>query len=119
MFPLLNTTIHVPVDDSQVSGGKVSRRSFIRKNKENKAVEPEKVQKIEEITTPENKATEGVQEKVEEKVTPPTDSTTQSSVQPLLMAEVVNITHEKFRQTEEIKVITKYIYLVIHKYIAK
>lgn len=101
-FPLLNATIHVPVDDS-VSGGKPSRRLLIRKKTENKVPEP--VQKIEESSTPENKVTEGVQEKVEEKITPPTDTTAQTGTpQPILMVEVVNITHEKFKQTEEIKV---------------
>lgn len=102
-FPLLNTTIRVPVDDS-VSGGKPSRRSVIRKKIENKVPEVEKVQqKVEEILTPESKVPpQGTQEKVDEKVTPQT--ATQGSNQPLLMAEVVNITHEKFRQTEEIKV---------------
>lgn len=99
-FPLLNATIHVPVDDS-VSGSKPSRRSLIRKKIENKVPEP--VQKIEESSTLENKVTEGVQGKVEEKITPPTDATAQTGT-PLLMVEVVNITHEKFRQTEEIKV---------------
>ncbi|CAL7945332.1 unnamed protein product [Xylocopa violacea] len=38
---------------------------------------------------------------------PGTHSDTQTSTQPLLMAEVVNITHEKFRQTEEIKALTQ------------
>lgn len=69
---------------------------------------PESVQKIEESSTPENKVTEGVQEKVEEKITPPTDTTAQTGTpQPILMVEVVNITHEKFRQTEEIKALTQ------------
>lgn len=102
-FPLLNATIHVPVDDS-ISGGKPSRRSLIRKKTENKVPEQDKIQKIEEINISENKMTEGLQEKVEEKINPPTDSTAQTNTQPLLMVEVVNITHEKFRQTEEIKV---------------
>ena len=97
-----NLTIHVPVDDS-VSGGKASRRSLIRKKTENKI--PELVQKIEEVDTSENKIIEGAQEKVEEKVNLSTDSTAQTgNPQALLMVEVVNITHEKFRQTEEIKV---------------
>ncbi|XP_012241044.1 lon protease homolog, mitochondrial isoform X1 [Bombus impatiens] len=104
-FPLLNATIHVPVDDS-VSGSKPSRRLLIRKKNENKVPEP--VQKIEESSTPENKVTKGVQEKVEEKITPPTDASAQTGTpQPLLMVEVVNITHEKFRQTEEIKALTQ------------
>lgn len=107
-FPLLNATIHVPVDDS-ISGGKPSRRSLIRKKTENKVPEQDKLQKIEEINISENKITEGIQEKVEEKLNPPNppDSTAQTNTQPLLMVEVVNITHEKFRQTEEIKALTQ------------
>jgi hypothetical protein len=34
----------------------------------------------------------------------PLDSKSQSNAQPILMVEVVNVTHEKFKQTEEIKV---------------
>lgn len=84
-------------------GGKANRRSLIRKKTENKI--PELIQKIEEVNISENKIIEGAQEKVEEKINPSTDSTTQTgNPQPLLMVEVVNITHEKFRQTEEIKV---------------
>ncbi|XP_017885289.1 lon protease homolog, mitochondrial isoform X2 [Ceratina calcarata] len=111
-----------PQQDDSVSGGKTSRRALIRKKLENKIPEPERVQKIEEIP-PENKVPEEAQERPEERpnppvnplatpsvnpsVNPPTDSTTQSSTQPLLMVEVVNITHEKFRQTEEIKALTQ------------
>ncbi|KOX77752.1 hypothetical protein WN51_10541 [Melipona quadrifasciata] len=95
--------------DDSVSGGKASRRSLIRKKTENKI--PELVQKIEEINTSENKIIEGTQEKVEEKINPSTDSTDSTvqtgNSQPLLMVEVVNITHEKFRQTEEIKALTQ------------
>ncbi|KOC66312.1 Lon protease-like protein, mitochondrial [Habropoda laboriosa] len=107
-FPLLNTTIRVPIDDS-VSGGKPSRRSLIRKKMENKVPEPEKVQKIEETNPPESKVAEEAQEKVapvKEKVTQ-TESAPQPTSQPLLMVEVVNVTHEKFRQTEEIKALTQ------------
>lgn len=93
-FPLLNTTITVPVDDT-VTSGKISRRS-LRKKAENKAVEQ---------TT----KTEKVSETSSTEVKPPADSTTQSTTQsngqPILMVEVVNVTHEKFKQTEEIKVI--------------
>ncbi|XP_043529380.1 lon protease homolog, mitochondrial isoform X1 [Frieseomelitta varia] len=92
--------------DDPVSGGKASRRSLIRKKTENKI--PELVQKIEEVNTSENKIIEGAQEKVEEKVNLSTDSTAQTgNPQALLMVEVVNITHEKFRQTEEIKALTQ------------
>ncbi|KAK9308431.1 hypothetical protein QLX08_001596 [Tetragonisca angustula] len=95
-----------PTQDDSVSGGKASRRSLIRKKTENKI--PELVQKIEEVDTSENKIIEGAQEKVEEKVNLSTDSTAQTgNPQALLMVEVVNITHEKFRQTEEIKALTQ------------
>lgn len=94
-FPLLNTTIHVPVDDS-VSSAKQNRRLVMRKNR---LLETEKGRKIEETTTPESKAPENTEETVN-----PAEPAPQASSQPLLMVEVVNVTHEKFRQTEEIKV---------------
>lgn len=115
-YTLLNTNIYVSVDES-VTGAKPSRRSLLRKKMEHKVIEPERVQKVEETITPENKDTvpenkEAVTEKSGEKVGP-VESPPQAnanSTQPLLMVEVVNITHEKFRQTEEIKVI--FLYLV-------
>nr|XP_034195824.1 lon protease homolog, mitochondrial [Osmia lignaria] len=104
-----------PASDELVTGAKPSRRSLLRKKMEQKVVEPERVQKVEaEIITPENKNTvpenkEAVTEKSGEKVgpveTPPQANS--NSPQPLLMVEVVNITHEKFRQTEEIKALTQ------------
>ncbi|CAL7945330.1 unnamed protein product [Xylocopa violacea] len=121
-----------PTQDDSVSGGKPSRRSLIRKKMENKLPELDKVQKTEESNNPlETKVTEEAQEKILEKTNPSTESAsepgtepnaplhdqpsanpgthsdTQTSTQPLLMAEVVNITHEKFRQTEEIKALTQ------------
>lgn len=101
-FPLLNTTIHVPVDES-VTGGKTSRRSLTRRKIDNKIPETEKVSRIEEVSAPESKEPEKAPEKPEEKVNA-ADPASQAGSQPLLMVEVVNITHEKFRQTEEIKV---------------
>ncbi|XP_053977033.1 lon protease homolog, mitochondrial isoform X1 [Hylaeus volcanicus] len=102
-FPLLNTTIHVPVDDS-VTGAKPSRRSLLRKSRVSEA---EKVKKIEETVPTESKAPEKLPDNTEETIhsADPTPQTT--SAQPLLMVEVVNITHEKFRQTEEIKALTQ------------
>ncbi|XP_034195824.2 lon protease homolog, mitochondrial [Osmia lignaria lignaria] len=104
-----------PASDELVTSAKPSRRSLLRKKMEQKVVEPERVQKVEaEIITPENKNTvpenkEAVTEKSGEKVgpveTPPQANS--NSPQPLLMVEVVNITHEKFRQTEEIKALTQ------------
>ncbi|XP_029055598.1 lon protease homolog, mitochondrial [Osmia bicornis bicornis] len=104
-----------PASDESVASAKPSRRSLLRKKMEQKVVEPERVQKVEaETITPENKNTvpenkEAVTEKSGEKVgpveTPPQANS--NSPQPLLMVEVVNITHEKFRQTEEIKALTQ------------
>ncbi|XP_043261740.1 lon protease homolog, mitochondrial isoform X1 [Colletes gigas] len=102
-FPLLNTTIHVPVDDS-VSGSKPSRRSFIRKSR---ISETEKTKKLEETSTPESKVSEKPPENTEGTVNTGAESNPQASSQPLLMVEVVNITHEKFKQTEEIKALTQ------------
>ncbi|XP_076748659.1 lon protease homolog, mitochondrial isoform X2 [Xylocopa sonorina] len=121
-----------PTHDDSVSGGKPSRRSLIRKKMENRLPDPDKVQKTEEIDNPlETKVTGEAPEKIVEKINPSTESVTepgiesnaplhnqssaqtgaqsdaQTSTQPLLMAEVVNITHEKFRQTEEIKALTQ------------
>ncbi|XP_076640238.1 lon protease homolog, mitochondrial isoform X1 [Colletes latitarsis] len=102
-FPLLNTTIHVPVDDS-VSGSKPSRRSFIRKSR---ISETEKAKKLEETSTPESKVSEKPPENTEGTINPGAETNPQASSQPLLMVEVVNITHEKFKQTEEIKALTQ------------
>nr|XP_033320792.1 lon protease homolog, mitochondrial isoform X1 [Megalopta genalis] len=109
-FPLLNTTIHVPVDDT-VTTSKPSRRSLMRKKSENKIVEAEKTKKIEEANNvSESVASEKSTESTEEKTEPVESDSNQphiASTQPLLMVEVVNVTHEKFRQTEEIKALTQ------------
>jgi hypothetical protein len=105
-FPLLNTTINVPVDET-VAVGKKNRREHRRKRVEIKPVD--QVERVEEESvTPVEKSVNVGDDKsvavigVTEKQSPPTQK--ESVVQPLLMVEVVNITHEKFRQTEEIKV---------------
>lgn len=103
-FPLLNTTITVPVDDT-MSNSKISRRS-LRKKMESKIMDQtEKVEKISETDSTEIKPPLDTPEKSAEK--PVDSSTAQTSNQPILMVEVVNITHEKFKQTEEIKVMCK------------
>lgn len=97
-FPLLNTTINVPVDDS-MTAGKVSRRTALRKKSEKTSGPLEKL---------DNSSTENIvpnKPLTEEKQTEPSTESTTSESQPILMVEVVNVTHEKFRQTEEIKVI--------------
>lgn len=100
-FPLLNTTITVPVDDTMTSG-KINRRS-LRKKVENRVTErTEKTEKISEIGSTEIKPPIEPPEKNIEK--PLDSSISQTGSQPILMVEVVNVTHEKFKQTEEIKV---------------
>lgn len=104
-FPLLNTTINVPVDET-MAGGKKSRRELRRKKLEGK-----QIQQIEKVEEPAPVVVE--QKPVEKPVAESTAEGTQvaaepvsdkDSAQPLLMVEVVNVTHEKFRQTEEVKV---------------
>lgn len=108
-FPLLNTTITVPVDDTMPSG-KISRRS-LRKKIENKVTEQaEKVEKISETNSTEVKSPLESPDKGAEK--PLDSSASQSTGQPILMVEVVNVTHEKFKQTEEIKVTYKIIFKI-------
>lgn len=100
-FPLLNTTLNVTVDENQTtSPKKSSRRSTSRKSRSDvqrapspgKVVDEAAVTTTSEQTEPEKKASEE----------PETAQTTDSA--PILMVEVVNVTHDKFRQTEEIKV---------------
>lgn len=103
-FPLLNTTITVPVDDT-VTSGKTNRRS-LRKKAENRVTErTEKTEKVSEAGSTEIKLLIDSPEKSTEK--PLDSSIPQPGSQPILMVEVVNVTHEKFKQTEEIKVIYK------------
>ncbi|OXU27284.1 hypothetical protein TSAR_008538 [Trichomalopsis sarcophagae] len=110
-FPLLNTAINVSVDDA-MAGGKKSRREIRRKKLEGKLQDQaEKPEKIEEATDsvvaeekPIEKPVETV-EPIEQQVVEPVVQ--KESAQPLLMVEVVNITHDKFRQTEEIKALTQ------------
>ena len=110
-FPLLNTTINVPVDDA-MAGGKKSRRELRRKKMENRQIDSienlDKIGEKAEEGADINKLTESNEQVPkpvddgEQVVDPATQSETVT--QPLLMAEVVNVVHEKFRQTEEIKV---------------
>ncbi|XP_046818644.1 lon protease homolog, mitochondrial isoform X1 [Vespa crabro] len=101
-FPLLNTTINVPVDDSMTTG-KVSRRTTSRKKSGSEKLE--RSEKLDNSSagedTPQNKPL------IEEKQAEPSSESTTSESQPILMVEVVNVTHEKFRQTEEIKALTQ------------
>jgi len=98
-FLLLNTTITILVDDTMTSS-KINRRS-LRKKTENKIIErSERTEKANETSSMEIKPPIESPEKSIEK---PLDSSISGS-QPILMVEVINVTHEKFKQTEEIKV---------------
>ncbi|XP_077254303.1 lon protease homolog, mitochondrial isoform X1 [Temnothorax americanus] len=103
-FPLLNTTITVPVDETMTSG-KVNRRS-LRKKAENRVTDrTERTEKVSEAGSTEIKLPIDSPEKSTEK---PLDSSIPlSGSQPVLMVEVVNVTHEKFKQNEEIKALTQ------------
>lgn len=99
-FPLLNTTINVPIEDA--TGGKKNRRATQRKRTDNKLNESaEKIEEGPESVLKENEKNVG---STEQKVQ---TEEVEAEPQPLLMVEVVNVTHEKFRQTEEIKVIMR------------
>lgn len=88
-YPTFNTTINVSLDEA-TTGGKKSRRDARRKNRE-------KIQEVNPVATEEkDKSTENAaQENVVKK----------NFTQDLLMVKVENVTHEKFRHTEEVKVI--------------
>lgn len=72
-------------------------RRLMRKKTEYKIKEQiEKTEKADET----NSAADPSKQSTEK----PLDSPSQPVNQPILMVEVVNVTHEKFKQTEEIKV---------------
>ncbi|XP_015437175.1 PREDICTED: lon protease homolog, mitochondrial isoform X2 [Dufourea novaeangliae] len=108
---ILEDIVPNSVHDDTVPSSKPSRRSLMRKKIENKISEAERVKKIEQTTsnpeskTPEKSSPEHTDDKVNAAESAGTEA--QASTQPLLMVEVVNITHEKFRQTEEIKALTQ------------
>ncbi|KYN50561.1 hypothetical protein ALC57_05661 [Trachymyrmex cornetzi] len=103
-FPLLNTTITVPVDDTMTSN-KVNRRSLRKKGENRIAERTERIEKVSETSSTEIKPQVHAPEKNTEK--PLVSSIPQPDSQPILMVEVVNVTHEKFKQTEEIKALTQ------------
>ncbi|XP_033219061.1 lon protease homolog, mitochondrial isoform X2 [Belonocnema kinseyi] len=100
----------VKLADDTLSGGKKARRAFLRKKAEQKPeASMENVEKTEGTEPAETSTLEmpNVEEKTAEDVQKTSSQSSESSTQPLLMAEVVNVTHEKFRQTEEIKALTQ------------
>ncbi|KAI4486328.1 hypothetical protein M0802_012347 [Mischocyttarus mexicanus] len=102
-FPLLNTTINVPVDDTMTTG-KVSRRSAQRNKKSEKISGP--AENIDNSTVVEDIVKDKLPLEEKQAVESTVESITSDS-QPILMVEVVNVTHEKFKQTEEIKALTQ------------
>ncbi|XP_018312182.1 lon protease homolog, mitochondrial isoform X2 [Mycetomoellerius zeteki] len=91
--------------DDTITSNKVNRRS-LRKKAENRVTErTEKIEKVNETNPTEVKPLTDAPKKNTEK--PLVSSIPQSSNQPILMVEVINVTHEKFKQTEEIKALTQ------------
>lgn len=99
-FPLLNTTINVPLDEATAPVNNKKTRPYRRKRVDDKTNESLGISGQSEDIVPEIRTDEKSQESAGE-AAPAADSTGGQSV---LMVEVVNVTHEKFRQTEEIKV---------------
>ncbi|XP_070165682.1 lon protease homolog, mitochondrial isoform X2 [Polyergus mexicanus] len=92
-----------PEHNDTINSGKISRRSM-RKNKAENRVS-ERIEKVDEMSSTEVKSPVDSSEKSTEKSS--NSSAPQSGSQPILMVEVVNVTHEKFKQTEEIKALTQ------------
>lgn len=83
-FPAFNTTIKVPhiSEEADTRGRRKNRANRIKKSyPEIKSVEPIKTEEPKEPSQP--------------------------GAEPLLMAEVENVVHNKFRQTEEVKALTQ------------
>ncbi|KAL0101790.1 hypothetical protein PUN28_019140 [Cardiocondyla obscurior] len=98
-----DTTSKAEHDDT-VTSGKTNRRS-LRKKMENRATERiERTEKASEMSSIEIKPLTDPLEKSTEK---PLDTSNVLDNQLVLMVEVVNVTHEKFKQTEEIKALTQ------------
>ncbi|XP_024868385.1 lon protease homolog, mitochondrial isoform X2 [Temnothorax curvispinosus] len=91
--------------DDTITSGKVNRRS-LRKKAENRVTDrTERTEKVGEAGSTEIKLPIDSPEKSTEK--PLDSSIPPSGSQPVLMVEVVNVTHEKFKQNEEIKALTQ------------
>lgn len=108
-FPLFNATINVPVDDSAVTGKKGRRAVARNKKMEVKNSETETTEKLSETGSADTEIGEQNKNSSDDASSnsvknTETQTTSDTSTQPLLMVEVVNMTHEKFRHTEEIKV---------------
>lgn len=94
IFPAFNTTINVPIisEESDTRGRRKNRANRIKKSYPDiKSVDGK---------SQTQKSTQGAEEKSKEAAAVP-------GVEPLLMAEVENVVHNKFRQTEEVKALTQ------------
>lgn len=90
--------------DDTMTSGKTNRRSLRKKGENRVAERTERTEKISEVDSTEIKSPTDSSEKSTQK---PDSSIPQSGSQPILMVEVINVTHEKFKQTEEIKALTQ------------
>ncbi|XP_029174882.1 lon protease homolog, mitochondrial isoform X3 [Nylanderia fulva] len=85
-----------------INSGKISRRSLRKKVENRNAEKIEKVDEVDAHSTEVKPPIDSSEKSTEKPSSPP-----QSGSQPILMVEVVNVTHEKFKQTEEIKALTQ------------
>ncbi|KAM0725505.1 Lon protease-like protein, mitochondrial [Formica fusca] len=92
-----------PEHNDTINSSKISRRSMRKNRAENRV--SERIEKVDEMGSTEVKPPVDSSEKSTEKSS--NSSAPQSASQPILMVEVVNVTHEKFKQTEEIKALTQ------------
>lgn len=91
-FPLFNTTMNVIVEDTETD----KRRRKVRPRQKRAATEVKQAAAEEEI-----------KDSPPEGATPPTEDQKVKKEEPLLMVEVENVMHNKFRQTEEVKALTQ------------
>ncbi|XP_029664624.1 lon protease homolog, mitochondrial isoform X2 [Formica exsecta] len=92
-----------PEHNDTINSSKISRRSMRKNRAENRV--SERIEKVDEMGSTEVKPPVDSSEKSTEKSS--NSLAPQSGSQPILMVEVVNVTHEKFKQTEEIKALTQ------------
>jgi Lon-like ATP-dependent protease len=87
-FPLFKTSINVSLEDTDIERRRRKRRK--KKNAVDSSTVTDEGEKSDASNSSQDTSTEDI-----------------TKPQPVLMVEVENVTHEKFRQTEEVKVKAK------------
>jgi Lon-like ATP-dependent protease len=87
-FPLFKTSINVSLEDTDVERRRRKRRK--KKTAVDSSTTSDETEKSDASSDSQDTSTEDI-----------------TKPQPVLMVEVENVTHEKFRQTEEVKVRVK------------